>query len=159
MFSMIRSKSWRDRYLWIVFPFMFLVVFSANGLLVYFALTSWPGLAYENASERGRKFNQILSEESLEDKLGWHMDVRRDGNVVVLEARDPQGAPLSDLDVTGTLVRPLGNVADTKLSFHPVGGGRYEASVDIPMKGQWEIRYAASRLGDRAHGAARFLER
>ncbi len=159
MLSFLRSKSWRDRNLWIVFPLMFLVVFGANGALVYFAVKSWPGLAYENASERGRKFNQVLAAESLENKLGWRFDIRRDGDVVVLDARDSSGNPLTDLDVSGTLVRPLGNIENRRLAFHPAGKGRYEAPLDAPLKGQWEVRFAAERSGERVHGADRFVIR
>ncbi|WP_395623445.1 FixH family protein [Sphingomonas daechungensis] len=159
MLSTFGSKSWRNRYLWIVFPLMFLVVFSANGALVYFAVSSWPGLAYENASERGRKFNQVLAEESLENRLGWKFDLRHADGRIVLDARDASGAPLVDLDVTGTLVRPVGNFADQPLRFHPTSSGRYEAPLDAPMKGQWEVRFAAEHLSDRVHSAGRFFVR
>lgn len=159
MLAAFGSKSWRNKYLWLVFPLMFLVVFSANGVLVYFAVSSWPGLAYENASERGRKFNQVLAEESLENKLGWRFDVTHDAGHVTIEARDSSGNPLTDLAVTGTLVRPVGNVPDLHLNFNPAGSGRYVAPFAAPMKGQWEVRFAVERMGDRAHSSSRFIVR
>lgn len=156
MFSMFHDKSMRDRYLWVVFPLMFLFVATANGALVYFAMTSWPGLAYENASERGRKFNRVLAEEEKESALGWKFVVRYADGSVVVNAKDRDGQALVDLALAGTLVRPVGGTEDRKLEFRPAGPGRYEASADLPLKGQWEVRLVADRMGERSHSASRF---
>ncbi len=159
MIPLFADKALRDRYLWIVFPLMFLVVMAANGALVYFALSSWPGLAYENASERGRKFNQVLAEEEKESALGWRFDIGYAGGRVVVAALDRDGRSLTDLELSGTLVRPLGGVANRRLEFRPSGPGRYEAIADLPLKGQWEVRLLAERMGERAHDAARIMTR
>jgi len=159
MIRLFSDKAMRDRYLWVVFPLMFLFVASANGALVYFAMTSWPGLAYENASERGRKFNRVLAEEEKESALGWKLDLRYSEGAVIVDARDRDGQVLVDLAVSGTLVRPLGGTDDRKLEFHPVGPGRYEAAAELPLKGQWEVRLVADRMGERSHSATRFVVR
>jgi nitrogen fixation protein FixH len=158
MFAPFADKTFRDRWLWVVFPMMFLVVMVANGALVYYALSSWPGLAYENASERGRKFNQVLAEGSRENALGWHFSVFRAGGAVVVEARDRDGRPLTDLDISAKLVRPLGGTDDRALALRPAGPGRYAAETDLPFKGQWELRLLAERAGERVHATDRFLE-
>ena len=159
MIGPFSDKSFRDRYLWIVFPLMFLFVAGANGTLVYFAMTSWPGLAYENASERGRKFNRVLAEEEKESALGWRLDLRYSDGAVIVDARDRDGQALVDLALVGTLVRPLGGTDDRKLEFRPAGPGKYEAIADLPLKGQWEVRLVADRMGDRSHSATRFVAR
>jgi nitrogen fixation protein FixH len=159
MIRFFSDKAMRDRYLWVVFPLMFLFVASANGALVYFAMTSWPGLAYENASERGRKFNRVLAEEEKESALGWKLDLRYSEGAVIVDARDRDGQVLVDLAVSGTLVRPLGGTDDRKLEFRPVGPGRYEAAAELPLKGQWEVRLVADRMGERSHSAMRFVVR
>jgi len=159
MFPPFADKSFRDRWLWVVFPLMFLVVMAANGTLVYFALSSWPGLAYENASERGRKFNQVLAEEEKESALGWRFEIGYADGRVVVAALDRAGQPLTDLDIAGTLVRPLSGVATRPLTFPLSGPGRYETPADLPLKGQWEVRLLAQRMGERVHDAARFMAR
>jgi len=159
MIRFFSDKAMRDRYLWVVFPLMFLFVASANGALVYFAMTSWPGLAYENASERGRKFNRVLAEEEKESALGWKLDLRYSEGTVFVDARDRDGQALTDLALAGTLVRPLGGTDDVKLEFRPAGSGKYEAIADLPLKGQWEVRLVADRMGNRSHSATRFVIR
>ncbi len=159
MLTTFFDKATRDRYLWVVFPLMFLVVLAANGALVFYALSTWPGLAYDNASERGRKFNQVLAEEERESALGWKFAIGYLDGAVVVEARDREGRSLTDLNMEGTLVRPLGASSDAKLAFRPAGPGRYDAPVELPLKGQWEVRLTAERMGERAHDANRFIVR
>ncbi len=149
----------RNRYLWLVFPAMFAVVLAANVVLVYFALASWPGLAYENPSERGRKFNQVLQAEEKAHGLGWRFALRYVDASVEMRIADARGAAIEDLTLTGTLVRPLGEIADTRLSFGAVAPGVYRAPVDLVAPGQWEVRVAATRGEARAHEALRFVVR
>ncbi|MFM7344294.1 MAG: FixH family protein [Tagaea sp.] len=155
-----------NRHLWLVYPVAFIAVLIANGALVYFALSSWPGLAYDNAFERGRKYNQVLREEHCESKLGWRIetafeaDGARAGDLVV-RAADRDGRPLVDLDLMAVLVRPVGGtVPDRPVDLRAQAPGVYAARVDVPMAGQWEVRLTAiDPAGDRAHEAHRFVVR
>lgn len=155
-----------NRHLWLVYPIAFVAVLIANGALVYFALSSWPGLAYDNAFERGRKYNQVLREEDRESKLGWRFEAiyepagERAGALVV-RASDRDGRPLTDLGLAATLVRPVGGaVPDRPIDLRAQAPGVYAARFDVPMAGQWEVRLIAVDLaGDRAHEAHRFVVR
>lgn len=149
----------RNRYLWLVFPAMFAVVFAANAVMVYFALSTWPGLAYENPSERGRKFNQVLRAEEKENALGWRFALRHVDGAIEVRASRSDGQILGDVALTGTLVRPLGGIVDRALAFNEVAPGLYRSSVDLVAPGQWEVRLAAQRGDDRAHDALRFVAR
>jgi nitrogen fixation protein FixH len=153
----LSAIEFRNRYLWVVFPFMFLFVLVANGALAYYALASWPGLAYENPSERGRKFNQVLHEEEKETRLGWKFQILPVDGAVEVRALDATGRALSDLELSGRLVRPLGKTADRPLEFRATAPGIYRAPVEFEARGQWEVRIAAMRDGERAHDAQRFL--
>jgi nitrogen fixation protein FixH len=159
MRALLADKAFRDRWLWLVFPLMFLVVASANGVMVYYALSTWPGLAYANASERGRKFNQVLAAEEKESSLGWTFALRLADGRLAVDAKARDGAALTDVALAATLVRPLGGTDDVRVVLLPDGPGRYAASVDLPLKGQWEVRLAAERMGERAHSAQRVLVR
>lgn len=159
MRSLLADKAFRDRWLWLVFPLMFLVVAFANGVMVYYALSTWPGLAYANASERGRKFNQVLAAEERESALGWTFALRFADGRLAVDARSRDGTALTDLELAATLVRPLGGTDDVRIVLRPDGPGRYAAAVDLPLKGQWEVRLVAERMGEKAHSAQRVLVR
>jgi nitrogen fixation protein FixH len=155
-----------NRHLWLVYPIAFVAVLIANGALVYFALSSWPGLAYDNAFERGRKYNQVLRQEDRESKLGWRLDAEyessdaRTGTLTVRVA-DRDGQPLTDLGLTATLVRPVGgSMPDRVLDLRAQAPGVYAARLDVPMAGQWEVRMiAVDSAGERAHESYRFFVR
>ena len=159
MRSLLADKSFRDRRLWLVFPLMFLVVASANGVMVYYALSTWPGLAFANASERGRKFNQVLAAEEKENAVGWTFALRLDDGRLTVDARSRDGTALADIELSATLVRPLGGTDDVGVVLRPEGPGRYAAAIALPLKGQWEVRLVAERMGDKVHDAQRILVR
>lgn len=149
-----------DRHLWLVYPLAFVAVLIANGALVYFALSSWPGLAYDNAYERGRKYNQVLREEDRANALGWKLEVQRDGDVVTVRTLDAGERPLTDLDVTAILVRPVGGTPNRTYKFRSVAPGTYTVSIELPLPGQWELRIVAEdSAGGRAHEFVRFFVR
>ena len=147
----------RNRYLWLVFPAMFAVVLTANAVLVYFAMASWPGLAFENPSELGRKFNQVLQAEEKESGLGWKFAVRYADDSIVVAVSDASGAPLTGAALSATLARPLGQIADRPLALQAQAPGVYRAPIVLGAPGQWEVRVAAERGADRAHSAIRFV--
>jgi len=149
-----------ERHLWLVYPLAFVAVLIANGALVYFALSSWPGLAYDNAYERGRKYNQVLREEDRESALGWKMEIHRDGDVVTVRTLDATEKPLSDLDVTAILVRPVGGTPNRTYKFRSVAPGTYTGAIELPLPGQWELRVVAENAqGARVHEFVRFFVR
>ncbi len=155
-----------NRHLWLVYPVAFVAVLIANGALAYFALSSWPGLAYDNAFERGRKYNQVLREEDRENRLGWRLETKYEATgalegALVVRAADREGRPLVDLGLAATLVRPVGGaVPDRALDLRAEAPGVYAARVEVPMAGQWEVRVIAEDgAGGRAHEAYRFVVR
>ena len=155
-----------NRHLWLVYPIAFVAVLIANGALVYFALSSWPGLAYDNAFERGRKYNQVLREEDRESRLGWRLEARYEAatarsGVLIVRAVDREGRPLVDLGVAAALTRPVGGgVADRAVELRAEAPGVYAATIDVPLPGQWEARLTAiDAAGERVHEAYRFVVR
>ena len=155
-----------NRHLWLVYPIAFVAVLIANGALVYFALSSWPGLAYDNAFERGRKYNQVLREEDRESKLGWRLDAGYEptgarAGVLTVRVSDRDGAPLSDLGLAATLVRPIGGtVPDRAFDLRASAPGVYAAAIETPLVGQWEVRVTAvDATGERVHEFHRFFVR
>jgi nitrogen fixation protein FixH len=100
---------------WIPWTFVagFLLVVAVNGVMIWFATTSWTGLVTDRAYERGLDYNRNLEAAAAMAALGWQAKLvaatRADGSrEFTLEARDKEGAPLSGLVIEGKLAaRPM----------------------------------------------------
>jgi nitrogen fixation protein FixH len=130
----------------------FLVIAAVNGGLVYFALASNTGLADDAAYEDGLAYNAVIAEAARQEALGWQVAIafnaaRKGGHVgeVVVEVRDRDGKPISDLAIRGELVRPVEPLPAVALSLAAEGRGRYAAAVAVPRPGQWNLRLTARR--------------
>ncbi|MBM3556252.1 MAG: FixH family protein [Alphaproteobacteria bacterium] len=134
---------------WIPWAFVaaFAVVVAVNGTMVYFALSTFTGLAYDKPYDRGIAYNRIIAAEEQAARLGWTVEISwrplereaRRGQVVV-EIKDQAGGPVAGLVVEGALRRPVEALADVSLAFAPDGAGRYLAEIEAPRRGQWEAR-------------------
>lgn len=143
----------RDR--WIPWAFVggMLTVVAVNAGLIYFAMSSWTGLAVQRPYERGVAYNQVLAAASVQEALGWHLDVvprRADGKTeMVIAAQDRAGKPLDGLRVVARVLRPLEPAAPLFVTLQPVSHGRYAAALGQDLRpGQWEVRVTASRGED-----------
>jgi len=142
------------RSAWIPWAFVgfFVVVFVANGLMVYFSFSSWTGISTEDAYRRGIAYNQVLAEARAHEALGWKLkadflplDVAARRGRLVATLTDRDGAPLAGARVSARVVRPTHEGYDRSVVFDDFGGGRYEAEVALPLAGQWELRLDARR--------------
>ena len=89
----------------------FLVMFAANGALIYFALHTLHGEALENSYDASQAFNKLIAERRAQDERGWKADVltraEGPGERVMVEFHDKTGAPISDLVVTARFEHPF----------------------------------------------------
>jgi len=125
---------------WIPWAFVggFLVVFAVNGLLIYFAITTFTGVTVPRAYEQGRHYDTVIAEAARQDALGWQTVVSFAGGQLSVVALDREGHPVPGR-IEGVLRRPLEGI-DLPLSFGPRGSGRWAAEVQPPERGQWEAR-------------------
>jgi len=143
---------------WIPWTFVagFLVVVGVNGVMIWFAATSWTGLVTDRPYDRGLDYNRNLEAAAAMAALGWQVKLvaatRTDGTrEFVLEAREESGEPLAGLVIEGKLERPVHEGADRELVFAPVGPGLYRAVLDALPPGQWQAHLRLTR------GAQRFV--
>lgn len=138
---------------WVFVAGMALVV-VVNGVMVYFALSTFTGTTVDRAYERGRLYNQVLAEAERQAALGWRFELRwapatePHAGRLVISATDRSGAPLEGLAIAGKVVRPLGRPEPIPLAFAQAGSGRYVVPVMLDGAGQWEVRLAARRGAD-----------
>jgi nitrogen fixation protein FixH len=144
----IVAESRRGRWIPWVFVGGFLVVISANAVLVTAALRSYSGAITTSAYDRGREYGEILAEAERQRALGWRAAVMLQGDAVVVTVRTAEGTPLpADATVTGRLQRPL-DQSSLPLAFTPAAAGTWHATA-TPPAGAWDAVMTVTRSTDR----------
>jgi nitrogen fixation protein FixH len=128
----------RGRWIpWVFVGGMTLVV-VVNGLLVWFALSTFTGVTVTRAYERGRGYDQVLAEAARQDALGWRGDITLEAGVLRVVMQNDAQQPLHGR-LEGVLLRPLEGV-EVPLGFGATGHGRFAARLEPLRAGQWEAR-------------------
>jgi nitrogen fixation protein FixH len=128
----------RGRWIpWVFVGGMTLVV-VVNGLLVWFALSTFTGVTVTRAYERGRGYDQVLAEAARQDALGWRGDITLEAGVLRVVMQNDAQQPLHGR-LEGVLQRPLEGV-EVPLGFGATGHGRFAARLEPLRAGHWEAR-------------------
>jgi nitrogen fixation protein FixH len=125
---------------WIPWAFaggMALVV-VVNGVMAYYAISTFTGVTVPRAYERGRGYDQVLAEAARQDALGWNAEVTLAGGALSVIATDREGRAIPGR-IEGVLLRPLDG-SELPLDFVARGTGRWAAEALPPQRGQWEAR-------------------
>jgi nitrogen fixation protein FixH len=139
----VRTLTGRHVLYWILG--FFAVVLAANGTFVYLALSTWTGLSTENAYQRGIDYNDVLDTAARQRALGWtgalSFAPAGDGRVrLSLAVTDRRGMPVDNLEVAADIRRPTNEDFDQAAVLAPGGAGVYEAELELPLRGQWDVR-------------------
>ena len=130
----------------------FLVMFAANGALIYFALHTLHGEAMENSYDASQAFNKRIAEARAQDERGWKADVltraEGPGERVMVEFHDKSGAPISDLTVTAHFEHPFDAAQDRSATLLS-DGANYEGVATPVGHGRWTLVIEASRGAER----------
>ena len=138
------------RMVLIGFIAFFGTIAAVNGVFMYLALSTWPGLTTEDAYKKGIAYNRTLDEAAAQARLGWRSAVVFDasGDVrVQMSAKD--GAPLQGMRVEVTLSRPLGSETAEVLALQEAAPGEYTGRVAAPEQGRWKADIHAQLNEDR----------
>jgi nitrogen fixation protein FixH len=125
------------------------VVFAVNGVFVYLAMDSWPGLTTEAAYEQGLAHDQSLAEAEAQAQRGWYSDLTiaplagGNGQRVTARMTGKDDDALESLTITVTLVRPVGDETAVSAVLNHQGGGLYRADVALPHPGRWRAEITA----------------
>jgi len=128
------------------------VMFTANGALIYTALSTLHGEELANSYDASQVYNQRIAEARAQNLLGWVADVttRQEGGGerVVADFKDRDGAPIAGLDVRARFVHPFDKGADRE-AILTSDGGAYEG-VAAPLRaGRWTLVIEARQDGQR----------
>lgn len=134
--------------LWGLIAF-FGVMFLANGAFVYFAVSSFTGLATENAYRKGLAYNERVAAAERQAASGWRarVDLAPGGDALSLALTDRSGLPVTGLRISAVLGRPATDRFDRALTLRERKPGRYATHLANALSpGQWILRIEAARL-------------
>jgi nitrogen fixation protein FixH len=141
-----------DRWIPWMFVWGMALVIVVNGIMVWFALSTFTGTTVERSYERGRLYNEVIAEADRQARIGWRFSLVWEADAsaplsgrVVLQAADKGSTPLDRLSFDAFVIRPLAAPEPIALGFTQVAPGRYVAPLVVPMPGQWEVRLEARR--------------
>ncbi len=129
----------------------FTVVISANVIMAYFAIDTFPGLETEDAYRKGRDYNQTLEAARLQETLGWRDEISlvKTGSGVSASHHITltlKGAEAeTGLKVTLLLRRPATDDYDQNLSLVETKPATFEAVVKSLPLGGWKLSLIAER--------------
>jgi nitrogen fixation protein FixH len=132
---------------------MFVVIFAANATMIGVGMSSWRGLVTTDAYDKGVAYQQAIEAEQREEALGWSVDLSvehpqpKRANVLI-SVTDQAGRPIDADRVRVGFVRPTQEGYDSLHTLNALGGGKFAKSVELPLKGLWELRIEAEKGDD-----------
>lgn len=114
------------------------VIFAVNGVFLYVALDSHPGLTTDDAYREGMRFNDEIARADAQKALGWKTGVSYREGVFAADVRDRNGDAVPLLQATAYFSRPVHSDADRRVELKPGKQGRYAAPVSLDP-GAWRV--------------------
>ena len=118
------------------------VMFAVNGVMVYFALTTFSGLETRDAYRSGLDYNSTIAKAEDQRRRGWKttIDLAETRDAIDLTILDRHGSAVRALALVGRIGRPASEIHDRDLAFREVAPGRYRAAFAALGDGQWDLR-------------------
>lgn len=136
----------RDKWIPWYFVLFFAVIFAVNGVFVYFAITTNPGVVEKHTYEKGLKYNQRIKIVEKQVALGWKVKVdfkvshsAAMPRVLEVVMVDAEGLALEGASVEAVLSRPLEAGSGVRVVCIEKAVGIYQATVTLSTLGQWEV--------------------
>jgi nitrogen fixation protein FixH len=146
MSAMSHPDPRRSRWIpWLFVGGMALVV-VVNGVMAYFALSTFTGVTVAKSYERGRGYNQVLEEAARQQALGWQAELALAAGRLSVRVADREGLPVAGR-LDGVLLRPLEGTT-RPLDLVATAPGRWTAEAPSLAPGQWEARLVLHGPGE-----------
>ncbi len=129
------------------------VIFTANGVLIHEALSTFTGLETDSAYHAGQTFERDVAMAKAQDERHWQVDANlvpanAGATLIDIHARDAAGAALSGMDATVTLQRPTDRRFDHAVPVRQDAPGHFRGSADNVPAGQWDLVIELTRQGE-----------
>ncbi len=120
----------------------FLTIFTANGIMTYYALGTWQGVQTEDAYIKGLNYNSQIEQAQSQQSSEWQiafdqLPAVQNGDRVAVSLMHPTlGGDVRT--VAAQFVRPVERGFDFNVVLTHQGNSLYAAPVSFPMKGNWK---------------------
>lgn len=137
------------------------IVAGANGLMVYFATSTFGGVETESAYKAGLAYKAEAAAARAQAERNWQVDAQisrnRDGDALLtVQVNDSNGAPVAGLDILATLAHPLNKALDHDVVLRqdrtgffrgaaPAGAGQWTLMIDV-MRNDERVFRSRSRV-------------
>ncbi len=154
-----RPDGWWYPYIFVAF---FAVVVAVNGVMIYFAISTFNGLRATDHFRKGLAYDDAIAMQKAQEERGWTLAVTTtaqdpqptaEGGTVYpatvrLRFTDRAGDPVTGLTLRARAVRPTQVGHDFTLTFNSLGEGLYGTVADFPLPGAWDLMIGAQRQGE-----------
>ncbi len=120
----------------------FLTIFTANGIMTYYALGTWQGVQTEDAYVKGLNYNRQIEQAEQQYSSQWklafdQLPKLQNGDRVVVSLAHPT-YDKDVVSVSSAFVRPVERGYDFDVALTHEGNQLYAAPVNFPLKGNWK---------------------
>lgn len=117
------------------------VMLIANGIFLYYALTTFGGGDTRDPYRKGLHYNDRLAEAEKQAERGWAAKLGYDKvtGEIALELRDRQDQPVRGVRIGGSVGRPATERQDVRIELKESAPGNYAAKLGL-APGQWVVQ-------------------
>ncbi len=145
------EKIWTGRRILIGLGAFFISVFAANGIMVFYALSTFDGVETDDAYRKGRAYNHVLEADAAQAALGWTTTIdtkasRSPQGVAVyatVTVTTADGAPAPVKNPVLTFWRPTSQGMDVEATITAAGDGTHQGIAQLQRPGNWIMRLNA----------------
>lgn len=130
----------RGWHVLVMIVLFFAVTIGVNATFITLAMRTHPGEDVPRSYYQGLNYNDTLDRRRAQAALGWTARFNVVETRLLIEIADAEGAPVSGLDLTGSLTHPTDTGRDCVLTFSESRPGRYVGPLDCAASGQWRLR-------------------
>jgi len=131
----------------LAFVGFFAVVFVADGIMIYKAVSTFGGLDTTDAYRKGLAYNERIAAASSQARRGWRdsLDYVPQSKRLRVALTDGAGGAVSGLTLTAEIMRPATSRFDQVLFLQQTGPGTYEVDVPGLAGGWWTVDLKAHK--------------
>ena len=120
----------------------FSIMFTANGIFLYHAITSFPGEDVKKSYVQGLDYNRTLEARRAQRALGWAAAAGFDKGRLVFELKDANDRDIYGHDVEAELRRAATIYDDRTIQLSRAASGAFVADLPDLETGQWTVRFS-----------------